>query len=382
MAVTMRRAYVATFAIMAGMLIFSGESAGAATAHAGRVELLSATSPCATSPVVTTSAAQFGSIASTTVDESVFASSPSPSASASATPSATPSASTAPSATPSDSPTPTDPPSATPTPTPSQTATPTPSQSATPTPSKSATPTPSSSPKPKTPQLCVQVKPFSSSGVHPGATASYRILVWSRQAQSQTASVTVSVGSAANVAAPKFTVCPQAKNDVCTVGDLLTSQSEVLVAGARVTDAASVGEKVTLTATVKASKATSFHAQATISVVAPSTPTPTITSGGAGDSLPGVTLPDIPDGGLTSPSNPSGLFPTVSPASSSGGKGRRGHNAPGATTTAAILPINTRLIGGQLVGLIVLAGAITIAIARLSLRTARPHDDGGGSTSA
>jgi hypothetical protein len=375
MAVTMRRAHLATFGIMAGMLIFSGESSGAAAAPAGRVELLSATSTCATSPVVTTSAEQQGSMGATAEDESVFASTPSPSATASATPSATPSA----------SPTPTDPPSATPTPDPTPTTDPTPTATPTPTPTSTPTPTPTptptTSPKPKTPQLCVQVKPFSSSGVHPGAAASYKILVWSTQADSLAANVTVSVGSAADVAAPKFTVCPQPKNEVCTVGDLLTRQSEELVAAARVSDAASVGEKVTLTATVKASKATSFHAQATISVVAPSTPTPSTSSTEPGDSLPGASLPDLPDGGLTSPSNPSGLFPTVSPASSPGGSGktRRGHNDPGATTTSAILPINTRLIGGQLIGLIVLASAIAIAIARLSLRTPRPHDDGGTS---
>ena len=69
-------------------------------------------------------------------------------------------------------------------------------------------------------------------------------------------------------------MCPQAKDDVCTVGDLLTTQSEELVAAARVTDSAPVGEKVTLTATVKASKATAAHAEATIDVVSASTPTP------------------------------------------------------------------------------------------------------------
>jgi hypothetical protein len=368
----MRRAYLATFGIVAGVLIFSGESAGAATAHAGRVELLSATSPCTASPVVTTSEFMQGSVAATTVDESVFASTPSPSASASATPSATPSASPSPTDPPSATPTPT----ATPTPDPSPTATPTPTP--TPTATPTPTPTPTTLPKPKTPQLCVQVKPFASRGVHPGATATYKILVWSTKAESQTASVTVSVGNAADVAAPKFTVCPQAKNSVCTVGDLLTTQSEELVAAVHVADDASVGEKVTLTATVKASKATSFKAQATISVVAPSTPTPTTP---AGDSLPGATLPDPLGDGLTSPGNPSGLFPTVSPASSSSSaKGKRGHNAPGATTTSAILPIDTRLIGGQLIGLIVLASAVTIAIARLSLRTTRPHDGGGGTS--
>src|ERR1019366_7023288 len=45
-----------------------------------------------------------------------------------------------------------------------------------------------------------------------------------------------------------------------------------------------------------------------------------------------------------------------------------------ADTTAATLPLDPRLVGGQLVGLAVLAGAIAMAIARLSLRTQRPQD--------
>jgi hypothetical protein len=43
---------------------------------------------------------------------------------------------------------------------------------------------------------------------------------------------------------------------------------------------------------------------------------------------------------------------------------------------SATLPLDTRLIGGQLAGLVVLATAIAIAIARLSLRGPRPHDGG------
>jgi hypothetical protein len=55
---------------------------------------------------------------------------------------------------------------------------------------------------------------------------------------------------------------------------------------------------------------------------------------------------------------------------------RPGHAAPRvrADTTAATLPLDPRLVGGQLVGLAVLAGAIAMAIARLSLRTQRPQD--------
>jgi hypothetical protein len=53
-----------------------------------------------------------------------------------------------------------------------------------------------------------------------------------------------------------------------------------------------------------------------------------------------------------------------------------------ATSVSATVPIDARLIGAQLAGLAVLAGAVTIAIARLSLRrtvptSVRPADSQG-----
>jgi hypothetical protein len=366
-----RRSHVATLGVMAGMFIAAGGSSGAAVAHASRAQLLAATATCATPPVVTAAKTSHssGSMQAATVDDALLESAASPSATASPTPTATAAASTTPSTSPS----------ATATPDPSPTA----SATTSPTPTLTPTPTQSPKPKPKTPQLCVQVKPFSSSDVHPGATASYKVLVWSTNAESLAASVTVSVGNAAHVNAPTFSVCPQAKNDVCTVGDLLTTQSEELIAAAKVGTSASVGEKVTLTATVTASKATSFHAAATIDVVSPSTPTPSASatppaSSSVGDSLPGASVSGL---GLTSPSNPSGLFPTVSPAGTAkADKSNRTKNAPDASTVSAVLPLDSRLIGGQLIGLVVLASAIAIAIARLSLRAPRPQD--GGKTSS
>jgi hypothetical protein len=191
----------------------------------------------------------------------------------------------------------------------------------------------------------------------------------------------VRLNKGADADAPGFTVCSQPSGDVCTVGDLLTSQSDELVAAAKVRNSASAGEKITLTATVRASKATSFHADATIDVVAPSsTSGSTSTSDNAGDSLPGTSASMPPDSALTSPvdSNPAGLFPTVSPGPRAGTKGKAGKDpAADATTVSSILPLNSRLIGGQLAGLAVLAAAIAIAITRLSLRTERPHDGGG-----
>jgi hypothetical protein len=229
----------------------------------------------------------------------------------------------------------------------------------------------------------VQVKPFSSSSVQPGATASYAIWVWSTGAASTGTTVTVSVGNAANVVAPKFTVCPQHNGAVCTVGDLPVNQSDEIVASARVRDAASAGEQVTLTATAKATGATSFHANATIGVVASSSATVPPLPAVPGSTLPGTSLPSLPSGAFTSPTDPSGLFPTVSPSSGSSAtpsQAKTDPKQPDATTVSATLPLNSRLIGGQLAGLVLLASAITIAITRLSLRAPRPHDGGTGGT--
>jgi hypothetical protein len=228
----------------------------------------------------------------------------------------------------------------------------------------------------------VLVQPFSKSTVQPGGTASYKIFVWSTGAESGTASATVSIKKVADVGAPSFTVCAQPSGAVCTVGDLLTSQSDELVAGATVGKSAAAGEKITLTATARASKATSFHADATIDVAA-STSTSnsgsTSPSENAGDSLPGTSASTPTVGELTSPadSNPSGLFPTVSPASAAKGKAGKVQKANDADIVSSVLPLNSRLIGGQLAGLALLAAAIAIAIVRLSLRTERPHSGGG-----
>jgi hypothetical protein len=89
-------------------------------------------------------------------------------------------------------------------------------------------------------------------------------------------------------------------------------------------------------------------------------------------------LPPLPSGAFTSPTDPSGLFPTVSPSSSgsaaASGGATKDPKQSDATTASATLPLDSRLIGGQLAGLVLLAAAIAIAIARLSLRAPRPHD--------
>jgi len=193
------------------------------------------------------------------------------------------------------------------------------------------------------------------------------------------------------VSAAKFSVCPSASGSTCTIGDLPLGQADELQAVVKVASAASPGAKVTLTATASGTKASSFHAAATIVIAsahspsASSTPTPA-------PALPVMpVLPALP-GSITAvpgigtvAQNPASLFPTVSPAASAsagspaaGQAGRRPHHI-NVLVASATLPLDLRLIGGQLAGLAVLAGAIAIAIARLSLRSTKPQGGKPGS---
>jgi hypothetical protein len=227
----------------------------------------------------------------------------------------------------------------------------------------------------------VLVEPFSSNSVRPRQTAGYAIWVWSTVAQAQGVSVTATIGNVAHVDAPRFTVCPKSSADVCSVGTLPTGQSEELVAGAFVRRAAVAGERITLTATVRARKADSFHSAATINVVAASTTSPSPSPDPSLPTVPPAPAPSLPSGAYTNPNgDPSGLFPTVSPSSPSplspSGRAPKVLNRSNARDVSATLPLDSRLIGGQIAGLAVLAAAIAVAIARLSLRGARSHDSG------
>ena len=376
-AVTLRRAQTVILSVLAGMFIISGGFPGTALAQAIRTQAASATTAaCAKRPAT---AAKDTAAVSTTPRSSASAA-PSKTVTASPTPKATPTATATPSASPSASKSPT--PSATVSPTPTPTPTPTPKPTPTP------TPTPSPSPTPKAATLCVSVAAFSNSKVHPGGTASYAIWVWTTGADAAGVTVTATVAAVAHVGAAQFSVCSQHSGDVCTVGTLPTGQSDELEAVVKVGAAAAAGKKITLTATAKGTKATAFDAAATVDIVAapkaktspaPSTPASTLPA----ESLPPLPFNTVGGTTLTSPTDPSGLFPTVSPSSSTSAvsstadPGKKDPKRSDTTTVSAILPLNSRLVGGQLAGLVVLAIAIAIAIARLSLRTPRPHDGGG-----
>jgi hypothetical protein len=324
--------------------------------------------------------ARAGSSASPTPSES---SSGQPTTSTSPSPtSPSPSKSATGSPSPSKSPTPkpsstTKTPSKSPSPTTSPTTSPSPSKSPSPSPSPSKSPKP---PRKKTPQLCVVVESFSSaSQVKPGADANFAVWVWSARATSYAVSVSAQVAQAEYVGIPHFSICPVVRKRVCEIGNLPTGQADELEVSIKVGRKAALGEQVQLTAKASARGSKSFSGSATDVVVAlpashPST-TPIIT-------LPPASLPAIAGTGVV-PSNPSGLFPTVAPAPSASPSTSLGlphvrpvpHHALRVTDASATVPLDSRLIGGQLAGLAVLAGAVALAIARLSLRAPKPPAD-------
>lgn len=182
------------------------------------------------------------------------------------------------------------------------------------------------------------------------------------------------IGFARHVDAPHFTVCPNSGGSTCSLGAVAAGRADELQATSYVHRAATSGEQIELTAAASGRNTHSYNASGTIQVVwASISPNPGTTPPSTTTTLPPVTLPP---GTGSAGGGANGLFPTISP--SPGSSSGSGVTFPSAhkqrsrvATAAAIVPLDPRLIGGQLAGLAVLAGAIMIAIARLSLRKPR-----------
>ena len=267
---------------------------------------------------------------------------------------------------------------------PPTTATPTPTKTTPkPTPSKTATP-----PPPPPVQLCLSVQALTTaSAVQPGGTASYVIWVWPSGGAAKGVTVTASAKISSAVAL-RFTVCPMASGATCTVGSLASGQLDEMQAVATVPAAAKAGERVALTATAKATGAKSAAPASASALIAAKTgsgstaPSPTLPASlgplGVGATLPAgfggvgasATLGVLP----SATSDPGGLFPTVGPGATQNPTGTL-PNARGVRVTdvSESFPLSTRLVGGQVLGLAVLAAALVIAVARLSLREPRPQ---------
>jgi len=127
---------------------------------------------------------------------------------------------------------------------------------------------------------------------------------------------------------------------------------------------ASTGDPITLAVTVSGASLSPAEAAIT-TVIGQAGQTPTSSPL---PTLPPAALAPIPGATIT-PAGLSGLFPTVTPQATPSSKASRGRKLAGITQTSSALPLDPRLIGGQLAGLAVLAAAITMVVARLSLRT-------------
>jgi len=228
------------------------------------------------------------------------------------------------------------------------------------------------------------VQPFANKArVRAGGTATYIVWVWSIHASAKAVTVDAAIRQLKHVGTPRFSVCPNASGSTCTLGNLPKRQADELQVQVKVRKAAHAGRHVKLTAKAKAKGATSGSAAASLKIVSVSpSPSPTPTSPAPAPAPPLPPLPPAPDPAVALTS-PAGLFPTVSPQPSTSlpviraAPGHRRSRAIRATSASDPLPLNPRLIGGQLAGLAVLAMAITIAIARLSLRPQRPEDGSG-----
>jgi hypothetical protein len=186
------------------------------------------------------------------------------------------------------------------------------------------------------------------------------------------------VSTATAIHSPSYVVCPRVKGDACELGRLPVGQLDELQVAVKVGPKAAVGGHVQLISKATGRDADAFTGSASDLVVAAKTSIPgsTITI-----PTPGK-LPAISGTGVT-PTDPSGLFPTITatPAPTStpstvGLPAVKPQKVVRAVEDAATVPLDAKLIGGQLAGLAVLAGAVVIAIARLSLRTRQPQLQG------
>ncbi len=258
----------------------------------------------------------------------------------------------------------------------SPTSTPT-SPSPTPTPSPTTSPSPSPSPSSSSPsptdRLCISVQALAT---HVRAGAHARYAIWVSLASQTTGQAKISITAKPGKLAPSFTVCSPAGGTTCSVG--LTAAQPVELQAAIAVPKNAAGTHITLTATGTSPQvAASASASGSVLVTAVPTPspTPTPTPAGVGAPLPpGTVLPAEPPAGslplLPTPvTNPGLAFPKVSP----GPHASTTRPPVPVTDVSASFPLDTRLIGDQILGLAVLAAAVTIAVARLSIRKQRPQ---------
>jgi len=210
------------------------------------------------------------------------------------------------------------------------------------------------------------------SAVDPHTTVRYAIWIW---LTSGSGDVKVTLSARPTSVSPAFSVCAATGTTKCTTNLSAGAQPELQ---AKVAAPNRPTKRFILTATATSSQATnSATASATVNIKPKnpsptSSPTPNAGDGGtlppatglpSGTTIPGVGVGVQPSGDLGS------AFPQVSPSPTGAAAAdpQQSHETKTVDLSAG-LPLDVRLIGGQVLGLAVLAAAVTIAVARLSLR--------------
>jgi hypothetical protein len=206
---------------------------------------------------------------------------------------------------------------------------------------------------------------------------------------------------------PVFTTCPSPGGSQCGGLQLTAGSSDELIAKATVPNFAP-GTTVTLAATATGdppdaptpgSGTGSFTVKSKPRPAPTPSPTPSPRSNGGGGTGGGSgggggTGGGVGSGGILPPgsvsrgglaggavpllpnptSNAGSAFPQLSPSGTPSPKALTAPDSARFTNAAARLPLDMRLIGGQVVGLAILAAGLTLAVARLSLRRRRPQE--------
>jgi hypothetical protein len=220
--------------------------------------------------------------------------------------------------------------------------------------------------------------------VDPATTVQFAIFVWLTSGTN--GSATVTLDAKPNRVSPTFSVCQPAGKATCSVSGLSSGQRVEMQAELRASTGLA-GRYITLTLTAASPQASkSPSATATIRVrthrhtSSGSGSNGSNTNAGDGGTLPNTGLPgtgSFPGLG-NSPGSLGGSFPQVSPSPNAPPTApKHRQNQVRVADLSAGLPLAVRLIGGQVIGLAILAAAVTIAVARLSLRRQPPrHSDG------
>jgi len=210
------------------------------------------------------------------------------------------------------------------------------------------------------------------SSTKPGGTIRVSVWVWSTAPARHVTAIVAT--SAHALLTPRFTLCPVSHGTTCSIGSLPANQAFELTVTDKVKQTATFGKPIALAVTVSARGESPAQA-AVAAVVGQSIKPPSVPP-----TLPPTTIIPLPGATIT-PGGLSGLFPVVTPQASTPASSPPTHarKVTRATETSSALPLDSRLIGPQLAGLAVLAAAITMVVARLSLRTAQaPAGSGTG----